>query len=289
MLDRLVETTGDSVEFAVFGDYGDAMAPGALAVANLVAAIDPEFIVTTGDNSYDNADYEGNVAQFYSSYLGNYTGTYGSGSATNRFFPSLGDHEYTDGGVDAYLEFFTLPGDGIETSNTSENERYYDVVMGPVHVFVLNVQPQEPDGTSQFSDQARWLRTQLALSTSPWRLVVSATPPFSSGDNHGSDPNVQWPYGGWGADVVFSGDDHIYERISHDGITYFVSGLGGRSMYGFDFPVDGSETRFNADFGVLVVEACDQGMTFSFQTVSQGVVDTSMIGDPCPAEDATFG
>jgi len=289
VLARVVAMSGDSVRFAVFGDYGDGLAPGAAAVSQLVSRLQLDFIVTTGDNSYDNADYEANVGQFYSGFIGNYTGTHGPGSPVNRFFPSLGDHEYTDGGVDAYLEYFTLPGEGVPSTNTSGNERYYDIVMGPVHVFLLNVQPQEPDGSSQFSDQAAWLQAQLALSNSPWRLVVSPIPPFSSGDNHGSDPIVQWPYGVWGADAVFSGDDHIYERIHREGVDYFVSGLGGRSMYGFDVPVEGSEVRYNEDFGVLVVEACDEGMTFSFQTVSKGVVDQFVAGSECGSGGADLG
>ncbi|MGH8915147.1 MAG: metallophosphoesterase family protein, partial [Acidimicrobiia bacterium] len=201
----------------------------------------------------------------------------------NRFFPSLGDHEYSGGGIDPYLEFFTLPGEGVETSGTSGNERYYDIVRGPAHVFVLNVQPQEPDGASPTSIQGRWLQEQLAASTSPWRLVVSATPPFSSGNNHGSDPSVQWPFDEWGVDAVFSGDDHVYERIVHRGLPYFVSGLGGRSIHGFAQPVEGSEARYSEDFGVLMVEACDSSLEFEFHSVSDGIVDRFTLGDAsCP-------
>ncbi|HEU4895091.1 MAG TPA: metallophosphoesterase, partial [Acidimicrobiia bacterium] len=194
------------------------------------------------------------------------------------------DHEYSDGGIEPYLDYFTLPGDGVQSTMTSGNERYYDVVIGPVHVFVLNVQPQEPDGATRSSLQAEWLQKTMAESKSPWRLVVSPVPPFSSGDNHGSEPRMQWPYDRWGADAVFSGDDHVYERIVLDGLPYFVSGLGGRSMYGFAEPVAGSEFRYNQDFGVLLVEACDDRLAFAFHTLDNGVVDRFEIGDgSCPA------
>jgi len=275
---RSVEVSRSTVRFAVFGDFGDD-SDGAKRVAALVKRLDPDFIVTTGDNSYDFPDYDLHVGSLYSDYVGSYRGVHGNGAPVNRFFPALGDHEYSDGGIDPYLAFFTLPGDGIETTGTSGNERYYDFVMGPAHFFVLNVQPQEPDGTTPRSPQGQWLQQQLATSTSPWRLVVSAIPPFSSGDNHGSDPSVQWPYDEWGADAVFSGDDHVYERIVDDGLAYFVSGLGGRSMYGFDPPVEGSETRYADDFGVLIVEACDSSLVFEFHTVSARIVDRFATGD----------
>jgi hypothetical protein len=280
--DRMVLATGQTVRFAVFGDYGDG-SDGALEVAALVAELNPDFIVTTRDNSYDNADYETNVGQLYSEYIGAYQGRFGAGSDTNRFFPSLGDHEYSDGGIEPYLDYFTLPGDGVRSTLTSGNERYYDFTIGPVHVFILNVQPQEPDGSTRSSMQAEWLQRTMAESTSAWRLVVSPVPPFSSGDNHGSEPRVQWAYDRWGADAVFSGDDHVYERIVLDGIPYFVSGLGGRSMYGFAEPVAGSEYRYNQSYGVLMVEACDRHLAFAFHSLTDGVIDRFEIGDEsCP-------
>ena len=275
---RPVEVSRSTVRFAVFGDFGDN-SEGATEVAALVKRLDPDFIVTTGDNSYDFPDYDLHVGNLYSDYVGSYRGVHGDGAPVNRFFPALGDHEYSDGGIDPYLAFFTLPGDRIETTGTSGNERYYDFVMGPAHFFVLNVQPQEPDGTTPRSPQGQWLQQQLAASTSPWRLVVSAIPPFSSGNNHGSDPSMQWPYDEWGADAVFSGDDHVYERIVHDGLAYFVSGLGGRSMYGFDPPVEGSEVRYADEFGVLIVEACDSRLVFEFHSVSDRIVDRFALGD----------
>jgi hypothetical protein len=282
---RSVDPSRSTVRFAVFGDYGDNSS-GAKEVAALVTRLAPDFVVTTGDNSYDVPDYDLNVGELYHSYIGAYRGAYSEGAEVNRFFPALGDHEYSDGGIEPYLEFFTLPGDGIETSGTSGNERYYDFVMGPAHVFILNAQPQEPDGNGPRSIQGRWLRQQLAASTSPWRLVVSATPPFSSGDNHGSDPTLQWPFDEWGADAVFSGDDHVYERIVREGLPYFVSGLGGRSMYGFETPVEGSEARYADEFGVLIVEACDSAIGFEFHTISDRVVDKFSLGDgSCSSED----
>ncbi len=278
ILPRSVVETGTAVTFAVFGDYGDN-SNGEAAVAGLVDTLDVDFIATTGDNSYDVPDYETNIGQYYSSFIGSYEGRYGTGSSVNRFFPSLGDHEYSDGGLDSYLAYFDLPGRGIDTSGTSGNERYYDFVVGPVQIFVLNTQPEESDGIGVASTQASWLKRELAASSSPWRLVVSPTPPFSSGDHHGSTVELQWPFAEWGVDAVLSGNDHVYERIVLDGMPYFVSGLGGRSLYGFGTPVDGSQERYANDFGVLVVRACDSRLAFEFHSISEGIVDRFSLGE----------
>ena len=42
--------------------------------------------------------------------------------------------------VITYLDYFTLPGAGIQTSGTSGSELYYDFVQGPVHFFVIDSQ-----------------------------------------------------------------------------------------------------------------------------------------------------
>ena len=99
----VVTPTLPSVRFAAFGDFGQA-GPNELAVANLVDSFQPDFCVTTGDNNYGAGPLDVNIGQYYSEYIGNYQGAYGPGSATNRFFPSLGNHDYTDdGGLNAYL------------------------------------------------------------------------------------------------------------------------------------------------------------------------------------------
>lgn len=274
--------------FAAFGDY--AYGQEARDVADLVAGLNVDFIVTTGDNAYDAVSLDDNIGQFYSEFIGNYTGAYGPGSDTNRFFPTLGNHEYDDdsaglnGGIDLYLDYFTLPG----------NERYYDFEAGPVHFFALNSSINEPDGIDSTSLQAQWLQAGLAASDAPYKIVVLHHPPFSSGF-HGSDPILQWPFEQWGATAVLSGHDHAYERILRDDngdgadLPYLVSGLGGRSVREFsDTIVDGSTARYNGDVGTLLVQASDTSITFEFVSVENGgtIVDAYTIDLP---DDGTSG
>jgi hypothetical protein len=97
----------DSIRFAAFGDYGENSAREA-AVANLVDSLNPDLIITTGDNSYGPGPIDDNIGQYYSDYIGNYTGAYGPGSSTNRFFPSIGNHDYSDSG-DGSVYLVTSP------------------------------------------------------------------------------------------------------------------------------------------------------------------------------------
>lgn len=262
-----------TTRFAVIGDYGVAD-ENEQAVAAMVTAWKPAFIVTTGDNNYVfglDATIDPNIGQYYQAYIGNYTGTYGKGSTENRFFPSLGNHDWTLTGADPYLNYFTLPG----------NERYYRVVQGSVELFILDSDTHEPDGVSSDSIQGQWLQNALADSTALYKLVVFHHPPYSSA-KHGSHDRMQWPFAEWGATLVLNGHDHVYERIIQDDFPYIVNGAGGKSLYDFQTPVEGSEVRYNCNYGALLVDVTDNAMTLRFITVGDGLVDTYTIEAKTP-------
>ena len=276
-----VAQIGSCVRFAVIGDYGDAGQPAA-DVAALVADWNPDFIITTGDNNYPSGEAETideNIGQYYHAFIYPYVGAYGKGAETNRFFPSLGNHDWALGNVDPYLDYFTLP----------YNERYYDFVWGPVHFFVVDSDLQEPDGRSYNSKQGTWITEQLSASTAPWQIVTMHHPPYSSGP-HGSTDVMQWPYKKLGVDAVLAGHDHLYERLLVDELPYVVNGLGGgHTIYEFETPLPESQVRYNEDYGAMNVVACDDQITFEFAARDGRVIDAfALRSDEPPADDVLY-
>ena len=261
-------TPAPVVRFAVIGDYG--MGNQAEAdVAALVASWQPDFVITTGDNNYPSGasqTIDANIGQFYHAFIFPYLGSYGSGADVNRFFPSLGNHDWDTSSAQPYLDYFTLPG----------NERYYDFVWGPLHLFALDSDSREPDGVGQSSTQAAWLQARLASSTSPWNVVYFHHAPYSSGQ-HGSTTWARWPYKDWGASVVLAGHDHTYERLLVDGIPYFVNGLGGGSIYTFGTPLPESQARYNTDYGAMLVQASETSITFQLFNRGNELIDSYTI------------
>lgn len=263
-----------AIVFGVIGDFGtndDRQAD----VAAEIATWNLDFIITVGDNRYSSHSMDTVIGKYYCDFLeGVQSGSRcaGNNSPINAFFPTLGNHDYRDGGgVDEYLEYFDLPGNGIQTTGTSGSERYYDFIQGPVHFFAI-----DSEGTSA-STQRAWLEAGLTTSTTPWKVVFFHHPPYSSSSRHGSQELMQWPFAEWGADVVIAGHDHIYERIERDGILYFVNGLGGRTFYEIGSPVSGSQLRYNQDNGAMRVRASDSQMAFEFITRTGKVVDSRTI------------
>jgi tartrate-resistant acid phosphatase type 5 len=123
------------------------------------------------DNNYPDGEEETideNIGQYYGEFIFPYVGEFGGGSptGTNRFFPALGNHDWvTRSDADGsgpqpelphpYLNYFQLP-----DNEQPGDERYYEVDQGPVHLFIIDSDPHEPDGRTADSRQAAWLILQ---------------------------------------------------------------------------------------------------------------------------------
>ncbi|MEK9139374.1 MAG: metallophosphoesterase [Bacteroidota bacterium] len=157
-----------TIRFAAVGDNGAGV--NTQTVAGMIAGWSPDFVITVGDNNYTSNDtttarWDAEVGQAYHQFIrypAGSTSMYAPGSTVNRFFPALGNHDW-DAGISGWYQYFDLPG----------NERYFDFVRGPVHFFVIDSDPREPDGNTATSNQATWIRSQLAASTSRWNVVSS--------------------------------------------------------------------------------------------------------------------
>jgi tartrate-resistant acid phosphatase type 5 len=259
------------VKFAVIGDFGSDNSAEA-DVSTLIHGWKPDFIITVGDNNYPDGaanTIDANIGKYFHDFIYPYVGTYGSGSEVNRFFPTLGNHDWYTPNAQPYFDYFTLPG----------NERYYDFIWGPLHFFALDSDENEPDGINRGSIQAAWLQQGLVASTSPWNIVYTHYPPYSSG-THGSTDWIQWPFAAWGANALLAGHDHLYERLLVDGIPYITNGSGGGGLYNFGTPLPESQFRYNANFGAMLVTASDAEILFEFYNRIGTLIDSYRMTKP---------
>jgi len=257
-----------STRFIAIGDFGITSDPER-RVADFVLAQRFDVVITLGDNNYPTGSADTidvNIGKYYSSLIHPYRGHFGPGAKENRFFPSLGNHDWMTAGARPYLDYFTLPG----------NERYYEFVRGPVHFFAIDSDPHEPDGIEANSVQAAWLRERARASRAPFQVAYMHHAPYSSA-RHGSTAELQWPYRDWGIDLVLAGHDHTYERLEVSGLTYVVNGLGGNSAYPFSTALPGSAVRFNEAHGALLFEATANELRGRFVTADGKEVDTFVV------------
>jgi tartrate-resistant acid phosphatase type 5 len=259
------------ITFSIIGDYG-AAGPNEESVSRLMRrGFLSDFIITTGDNNYPKGEAETidtNIGYYFSGYIVNYHGKYGVSSNKHAFLPSLGNGDWKTDSAKPYLDYFTLPG----------NERYYDTIIGCVHLFCIDSDTNEPDGVTADSKQAMWLKDKLEKAgTDKWNIVYFHHPPYSSDSTNGSSEFMRWPFKEWGASVVMSGHAHVYERLEVDGLPYYVNGLGGASKYLFGTPLPESKFRYNKNYGLMRCEANASYMKLWFVSIDNIGMDTLII------------
>ena len=269
---------------AVIGDYGVDTSAEA-NVATLVAGWNPDAIVTVGDNYYTSGGsgtgkYDLVVGKYYCAFLkGAASGTNCAGGTAdvNRFFPATGNHDYSDGGISNYTGYFALPG----------TELVYRQVVGDVEFFFLD-SDLALRSASEMDAEKTWLQAALGNSTTAWQIVVFHHPPYSSSSTHGSSLEMRWPFATWGADLVLSGHDHTYERLSSGGLTYVVNGLGGAGRYAFGSALAESIVRYAANWGAMKLVSTSTYLTATFVSIDGTTRDTFSLGTP-PVTPGAFG
>ena len=226
------------------GDIGGNK-EAASATGDLIRNADPDAVFTTGDNAYP----DGSRAN----YLERYEPTWGSFKA--RTHPVPGNHEYHTDVAAGYLDYF-----GVENvTNPVDGRPYYawDVGNG-WRAYAMNTEIDVTGG------QLEWLREDVAAHPDMHYILYAHRPRFTSSDEHGPSAEI-CPL--WdtlaetgGLEIVLAGHNHQYERFAPmncdgradaDGARSFVVGSGGKALYGFGEPQQGSEFRNNSDFGVL--------------------------------------
>lgn len=242
------ELTADDVpetaEYVIgaIGDYGSDGTPEA-DVAAMIAAVGSKIIVTAGNNSYTAPATD--ILKHYSAFIDR------ADASKTKFWPSWGPKDWDQASLQTLLDYFTLNG----------NERYYAVVYGPLHLFLMDTDAREPDleyvnaaTSTENSIMGKWLRAMAAISTAEWKIAIGYHAPKSSDSVVGPCLWMDWDFKGMGIDLVISGSG-AYEHIVVSDMNYIVNGIGGANLRAFGAPVAGSQFRYNSDYGAQNITA----------------------------------
>jgi len=246
-----------ALKFAVIGDNGTGDKPQ-YDVGSQMAAVHArfpfEFVIMLGDNMYGRQQPQDFVAKFERPYAA----LLQSGVV---FRATLGNH---DDQANRFYKGFNMGG-----------ERYYTYQTKNVRFFVFDTNLLDPQ-------QLGWIDETLKQSTDDWKICYFHHPLYSDAGRHGSDVELRVTLEPllvrYGVNVVFSGHDHIYERVNpQKGITYFVEGSSGQLRRGDISPSATTATAFADDQTFMVVGIL--GDVMSFETISRTgrVVDTGII------------
>ncbi len=228
-----------STQFLVFGDWGRNGGYHQKDVANMMnidaGKLNDSFIISTGDNFYENGVASINDPQFLSSYENIYSGA----NLFVNWYITLGNHDYM-GNVQAEVDYTN------KSRRWNMPSRYYTFTKhledgsGDIQFFVIDTSPlirkyhhEEKYHNVIGQDttaQMQWLEHQLSASKARWKIVVGHHPVYSS---IGTDVPSYFKdrftrlFTKYHVDVYFCGHEHNMEYLNPGGYTkYFISGAG---------------------------------------------------------------
>jgi hypothetical protein len=240
--------------FALIGDSGSGDLPQQTIAQAMLAYFNTArrfpFVLMLGDNLYDD-DYSREFLVPYKPLL----------ERGVNFYAALGNH---DRDLQIHFKPFNM-----------QDHDYYSFDQGNARFAALNsTHPSDPE-------QAKWLDTVFANAGTKWRICFFHHPLYSSGQHADESRSVIRPALEPGlvrnhVNVVFSGHDHLYERISpQQGIRYFVSGGGGRNLY--DFRRSAFDEAGVSEHHFMVVEIAGDRLFYEAITAGQLLLDCGII------------
>lgn len=246
-----------SVKFAVIGDTGSGDQIQFDVAVQMVKSRESfkfDRVIMMGDNIYGGQtakDLDKKFAQPYKDLLKDGV----------DFYAALGNHDSQE---NRNYKPFHMNG-----------ERYYTHSTKNVRFIVLDTDLLDPK-------QMTWLEDALKSATEPWKIVYFHHPLYSDGRTHGSDVNLRVAleplFVKYGVSVVFTGHDHIYERIvPQKGITHFVVGSSGQLRTGDYRKSAMSAAGYDADCVFMLVEINGNDMTFQAISRTGQVVDSGVV------------
>jgi len=252
-----LQTRPESLKFAVIGDAGTGEPPQFEVGSKMAEArrtFPFETVIMLGDNIYGRQTPQDFVTKFQRPYAPLLT-------AGVRFYATLGNH---DAPANRFYPGFNMGG-----------LRYFTYFRKNVQFFVLDSNAMDPQ-------QLAWLDNALKESVSPWKICYFHHPLYSNAGRHGSEFELRVVleplFVKYGVNVVYSGHDHVYERIKpQKGITYFVNGSSGQLRPGDMRPSATTAAYFDRDqvFSLVEIDNDDlffQAISRTGRTVDSGVI-----------------
>ena len=247
----------DSLKMAVIGDNGTGgreQYEVAEQMAAAHAAFPCDLVVMVGDNFYGSQRPKDLVEKFdrpYAPLL----------KAGVTFQAALGNHDAPES-----VNYAPLNMNG---------QRYYAFSRKNVRFFVL-------DTNALDRQQLEWFRTAVAGSRDEWKICIFHHPLYGNAGRHGASVDIRILLEPilleHGVQVVFSGHDHVYERLKpQKGIHYFVTGAGGKLRKGDVDASDSTAAAFDRDQSFMLVEVAGDELFFRAVSRTGEVVDDGVI------------
>jgi hypothetical protein len=268
--ENIYSDTKNSFNIAVAADWG--CEDDAQKTSQNIQDKNPELVIAPGDLSYEESSecWVDIISPFKS-----------------KLMISMGDHEYqdTEGGVSGVMNDYLYP--------LALQDTYYAFDFKNVHFVAIDPYIEYSHNSAQY----QFIENDLKhASTNPkidWIFVMEHIPMYTSPTKHPADPTIRDVFhplfDEYGVDIVFSGDNHNYQRTfplkynhqddrsnpissstslnnykEDSGVIYVISGTAGRSHYEIEQQAPFVAKQDDKNFGFLNIDINDNTVKGTF-------------------------
>ena len=196
----------------------------------------PKFIISTGDNFYENGIASVDDPQWTNSFENVYSGA----NLQRDWFVILGNHDYK-GNPQAEIDYskksrrWNMPAryySKTEKINDSVSILFVFIDTNP---FIAKYQKKKESyadlGMQDTTKQLKWLDELLSTSKAKWKIVIGHHPVYSTGSEHGNTEEmlavIKPRLEKYKVDMYLAGHEHDLQHQQPEGtVDYVVSGAG---------------------------------------------------------------
>lgn len=281
----------DTLRFLAIGDWGRDGDFGQQATADQMAksaeAFRPQFVVSTGDNFYENGVDSIQDPRWQTSY----EQIYHHASLQLPWFAVLGNHDYRKN-PDAQVEY------SLYSRRWQMDARYFAKTFTfkdgtqalflfiDTNPFVARYHSEEKYKQVKGQDttaQLTWIRQALSASQAKWKFVIGHHPVYSASPDHGNTPeligSLKPLLDQYAVNAYICGHDHDLQHLRKGNVHYFVSGAGSKlreagknDVSVFTYSVNGF-MQFMATGDELLVQFVDVNGKTIYQTQMQDIAE----------------
>ena len=240
-IDSTIKEEDNALAFVIVGDWGRCGEYNQQEVGNqmdyFIGKSDAQFIISTGDNFYDNGVRSTSDPLWEDSFEEIYKGA----NLRREWYVVLGNHDYR-GNPQAEVDYtkvsrrWNMPARYFTFAKHINDTATVRFIFLDTSPFVKKYHKEKESYADLVKQdtarQVKWLDSVLASSTEKWKIVVGHHPVYSSSKKHGDTEELKsWlkpRLEKYNVQVYFAGHDHDlqHQKPAGSSVDYIVSGGG---------------------------------------------------------------
>lgn len=218
------------LSFLTLGDWGSTTSDQSAIAASIATAasqVNATFLLSLGDNFYEDGVVDDQDPQWQSTY----TSVYTAPSLQIPWYAIAGNHDHHKGRGQGEIDYYLNKRDSRWYFPSFYYSQTISLPSSTATLQLVFIDTVLLADASTNQDQLTWINSTLSTSTADWLMVVGHFPVYSGGEHGSTDElqsDVQPLLEQFGVDNYIAGHDHTLQHLQQNKVNYYVSGAGSK-------------------------------------------------------------